>query len=448
LVFATVQLLFNAVFFMAANGIALSGDGLSILVKFYFASLVFLGGIYAYFYLINAPMKRNLGISGVDAIALFFSQWFYGERGLEDKLEDLGVEVEVPVAVASFEGKSGKALFVVPYVHFGPFGNLGGSEFCPRLSAALGGKWGNVFVFHGTVTHDFNPVSSDEFEPLLAAVKKAASSLEQKPAKASMAIARKGSAKIQLFSINGCAFASASRAPLTTEDLDFGIGLVLKEKALSSHEIAIVVDEHNAETGDITTVGPASPIANELFGAMDAALAKGGEKLPLHAGFASGSAHLKSIGGNGLRVACFLMGKELHAYLLFDANGIVPDFRDELIAKVKRRAAELGYAAHPEIFTTDTHQVNNVRGVLNPVGKDDRAVLSELSLRLFAEAAGRLEPVKFAAAEERYRTMVFGPTNSIEIISTINSIVAFSKIAAPVMLLAATGLVLWLLTKF
>jgi putative membrane protein len=448
-IFATLQLLFFATFFIAANSIGVGPDPLDTVVRFYFASLVFLVGVYAIFYFINAPMKRNLGISGVEAIALFFSQWFYGGQGLEDTFEEIGEEAELAVGAMSFTGKSTSTIFLVPYVHFGPFGNLGGSEFSSKLSSAFESQYNNAFVFHGAVTHDFNPVSSDEFAPLLAAAQKAASQLHPAPARASIDVTRQGSWKVQNFSINDSLFSSVSRAPQTTEDLDYGITLALKEKAERNHSLALIIDEHNAETGDINTVGPGSPLASELLDAMGASLQKKTTQQPLLAGFASGGTSIaKSLGKNGIRVACFLLGKKLHAYLLYDANGITPDFRDEIIAAVKRVGQSMGYSTLPEVFTTDTHQINTVRGVLNPMGRGDRKIITAITLQLFAAAQKNIEPVKFAAASERFRMKVFGGKQSVEIVSTLNSIVAFLKVAAPIVLLAATAIILWALTKF
>jgi len=53
-----------------------TGDPFNVLLKFYISSFVLLAGLYIFFLLINAPMKRTFGVASTDAVSMFFSQWF------------------------------------------------------------------------------------------------------------------------------------------------------------------------------------------------------------------------------------------------------------------------------------------------------------------------------------------------------------------------------------
>ena len=190
--FATMQMLLFAIFFLSRGGPGAESDLQGMLVKIYLASFVFLAALYALFYVVSAPMKKNLGISSLDALSMFSSQWLYGEKDLEGAFEELGEEAETLVWVSEFSGKKNHALFVVPYIHFGPFGNLGGSEFTCMISDSLSKGWRRegspkpeVFVFHGTVTHDFNPVSSSELGAVVSACQRALRRLRPTPSKMS-----------------------------------------------------------------------------------------------------------------------------------------------------------------------------------------------------------------------------------------------------------------------
>ncbi len=151
-------------------------------------------------------MKKNLGVSSMDALSMFLSQWLYGEKDLEEAFEGIGEEVETLVWVGKFEGKKNSALFVVPYIHFGPFGNLGGSEFTWQIADSLCCDYAgerkhtlrhqrDVFVFHGMATHDFNPVSSGEIHNVVGACRRAIAKLRPKMAKLSFSTCRMGTVR-------------------------------------------------------------------------------------------------------------------------------------------------------------------------------------------------------------------------------------------------------------
>lgn len=457
--FATMQLVLFAVFFLARGGYGANEDLPGLLIKVYLASFVFLTALYLVFYLISAPMKKNLGISSMDALSMFLSQWLYGEKDLEDAFEGMGEEVETLVWVGKFEGKRNNALFVVPYIHYGPFGNLGGSEFTWQIAESLccsntpGGRGHHlrhvrdVFVFHGTATHDFNPVSSGEIGKVVGACFAAMKKLRPKPAKLAFSSCRVGTVRAQAFRIDDSAFISYTRAPSTTEDVNLGLGLALMEKAKKHVSSACAVDEHNAETGDISSVEVGSPIGFEMLDATGKLFASGRKQEKYRFACASGGITLDTIGKNGVRLALFEQGSKLNALVLADCNGIKPEFRTEINELLSRLGSEVGLECRGEIMTTDTHQINTVRGVLNPLGSERRGDVMQLVRKLFSEAYGRLEEVKFASAEQRFRIKVFGTGQSAEIASTINAVVAVLRLALPIILIASAVLLLWALGK-
>ncbi|MEM4634155.1 MAG: hypothetical protein QW275_03305, partial [Candidatus Anstonellaceae archaeon] len=67
--------------------------------------------------------------------------------------------------------------------------------------------------------------------------------------------------------------------------------------------------------------------------------------------------------------------------------------------------------------------------------------------RLFYDAMSRMEEVKFDSAETRFSIKVFGTGQAAEIASTINGVVAISRVVLPIVLLASAILLLWALGK-
>ncbi|HIH29864.1 TPA: DUF2070 family protein [Candidatus Micrarchaeota archaeon] len=448
--FATMQMVFFAVFFLARGGFSAGEDFQAALIKIYFASFLLLAALYSLFYFISMPMKKNLGISSLDALSMFASQWLYGGKDLEEAFEEIGEEVETLVWLAAFKGKENSAIFVVPYIHYGPFGNLGGSEFTSMIGSSLsrhGNAKNDVFVFHGTATHDFNPVSSEEIHKVVGACEKALKRLKPASSELSFASCRVGSVRAQAYRINDSAFVSYSRAPLTTEDVNMGLGLALMEKAKKYCSSACAVDEHNAETGDISSVEVGSPIAFEMLDATEKLFQSGSKAAPFRFGCASAYPAVDTIGKNGLKLALFSQGKKMNALLLADSNGIVPEFRTELIGLMANLGREQGFICKGEVMTSDTHQINTVRGVLNPLGVAQKGDVMMAVRKLFGQAAKKLEEVKFDSAEERFRIKVFGTGQSAEIASTINAAVSILRVALPIILIASALLLLWALGK-
>ncbi|MEM4554902.1 MAG: DUF2070 family protein [Candidatus Anstonellaceae archaeon] len=444
--FATLQLILFATFHTIGGALEQEADVIGLLAKLYLAVFVFLAAIYLMFYFLSLPMKKNLKISSMDAISMFLSQWLYGEKELEEVFDEIGEEAETFVWVGKFEGKQGGAFFVVPYIHFGPFGNLGGSELTYLIAKSLSDK-ANVFVFHGTVTHDFNPVSSKEAEIVISACKKAIQKIQLRPAKFAYSECKVGSIRASAYLINDAAFVTYSRAPQTTEDINFGLGLAASQIAKSKYKSVAVVDEHNAETGDISSVEVGSPIGFEILDATAALFQTSPKKSDFLFGSASGTINLETVGKNGVKLALFKTRKKLYAILLIDANGIVPEFRSQLVELLCTLGKEKGLQCVGEVMTTDTHQINTVQGVLNPVGTTQRGDLMMLVRGLFSDAFLRLEKVKFGSAQERFKIKVFGSGQSAEIASTINGVIAILRLILPAILIGSAAFLVWALSK-
>ncbi|MCX6771658.1 MAG: DUF2070 family protein [Candidatus Micrarchaeota archaeon] len=443
-----MQLALFAFFFLTGAGFYSPFDPAGVMLRVFLSSFVFICAIYLMFYVVSAPMKKNLGVSSMDALSMFLSQWLYGEKDLEAVFDEIGEDAETLVWLGRFSGKGNDTLFVVPYIHFGPFGNLGGSEFTHMISAALcpDGRR-NVFVFHGTATHDFNPVTSDEAGKVIAACNRALARLRLAPARLSHNVCRVGSVRASAMRIGDSAFLSYTRAPKTTEDINFGLGLALMEKAKKYMKDACVVDEHNAETGDISSVEVGSHIGFEMLDATEKLLSSPHKQSPFLFGSAEAKLSIATLGSNGLKLALFAQGKKLTALLLADSNSVTPDFRESLLSLMSGLGKEHGYSCNGEVMSTDTHQINTVQGVLHPLGADDKGAVFSAVRKLFSEALTRLEPVKFGASSERFRIRVFGTGQSAEIASTINAVVALLKLALPIMLIVGAVLLVWALGK-
>lgn len=445
ILFASLQVIIYGIFLLTGSTIVLSGDPLWIIGKFFVASVIFLGFVYLFFMIINAPMKKNFGLNTLDAVSLFLSHWFYESKDIEDEFERVGEEAHTLISAFIFKRKKDTLAFVIPYVHFGPFGSLGGSNFTYLLSEQLKKKYDmKVLVFHGTVTHDLNPVASTELDKIISAFDSAYKKC--KFASSTIALSRgfAGDCFAESLIFKDSAFTAISRAPQTTEDVNFGLGLAIMSAGEKYLPMVSVIDQHNAETGEITSFEPGSEVGFNYMNCVSDSLSKKFQKSKLEVGFSQRQLNISQLGLAGIKIAVF-SSKPAYALILIDSNGVKPEARERIIEVVKKAGRERKMNLECGVYTTDTHSVNKVRGVLNPL--EEEAALADAIRSGILEAIDDMQPALFASFKEKLRIHVLGAKQSIEIISTVNAIVAVAKIAAPIIIIGSIISILWIISK-
>jgi putative membrane protein len=420
-------------------------SGTLALIKSLGASSVILFAVWAVFTILNAPGKKNFGISTVHATALFFAQWLRGNKGLEEVLADLSERAQTYLQTVAFKNERNqvKALFVVPGVHFGPFGNLGGSEYPKLVSEVLDKRFNATsFVFHATVNHDFNPAYSSSARGIANSVARDVAAETNYSRHASFLSAKKGKSSVDGYAFGNDAFLSLSRAPLTTDDIDLSTGTALRYKAASKgFQKVAVVDRHNS-IGDGKLFEMGAPEYFEYEAAIDSLKPERGQRFLLGTSKKGFGLDLKQgVAGAGLRVAVFEIGGKHSCILLFDANNAVPRFREKLLKELE------GYGFDfVDLFTTDSHSVNTINGTHNPLGERcDQDLLLATAREAVEEAIADLEPCKAAFIDKKISLTVFGAKRQNELITTINSVISVAKIIAPVALIFSVFVALVLL---
>jgi len=442
LLFAVLQLFFYMFFlfeFKAAEYFA-SDIMLGLMIKAYLASFILLAAVYVLFAVINAPMKKTFGYGSTDVFALFVSQWLYKKNDLESAFERIGENAKTIVGVVGFKRKKDAVFFIVPYVHFGPFGNLGGSEFSHLIAEEIKKNYNTEsFVFHGTVTHDLNPTSSAELKKITEAIKRILKRAEYESGTVALGTGRCDECVAEALFFGDDAFIGVTRAPRLTEDINFGLGLSMIMAAEKKVGNAVIADQHNAELGEITSFEPASEVGYKYIKAVEAAVAEKRKPQKLKIGIAAKASSANSVGKAGIKVAA-LSSAPAYMIILIDSNGITPEFKE----KIEKSIMD-GYGYKAAVFTTDTHETNTVRGVLNPA-KEEEVLLGEILLAA-EEAIKDMQEARAFVDKEWFDIKTIGAKHSIEIVSTINSIVAIAKIVTPLALIGAVVAILAVFSK-
>lgn len=414
-------------------------------VKILVSSGILLLGLWTLFYLLNAPGKRNFGISTVQAVALFFAQWTTGKKEFEEILAEMGEPVETAIEGVVFKNARGrnKAVFLSPQVHFGPFGNVGGSEFPFLLSQKVSADAkAPCFVFHSTVNHDFNPVHSSSHALIAKKAVQQIAGAKNFASSACFMQTREGSASVAGFAFGGNALLTLSRAPESTEDIELSLGLALKNATLKKFDNAVVVDRHNSLTdGSIFRVG------SREFGEFHKAVSKIAPSAQSRFKMGVAEKTLESftldngIGKAGIKAAVFEIGGRKYCIVVIDGNNILPSFRANALLALRNYGFEWA-----DVFSTDTHAGNKIGGVHNPVGRnlDHEKLIAEIKQSV-KEASGDLEECKAAFFYDTVGLSVLGGRKQSELTSTINSVVAIARVLAPAIFAISVLLVLALL---
>ena len=408
----------------------------ALLIKIVIASLILVVAIYSFVVIIESPMKRNLGVGGLELLSLFLAHVTEGSNSLEGLFEDMGEPIDTIIGVMAFKNKNGlKAIFLSPSVHPGPIGNIGGGNMPTQLANKFEPF---TMVSHGPSTHDFNPVSAKEISKIEKVVKDTLESLEYSNKAGKFSRVQSGNAKIGAQYFDNNLVLLATMAPEGFDDMDFGVGLALINlaKAKTGAENVILVECHNAFKGDGGRILPGN---KEVFELMDAVekLQSPEEENNIKVGCAydpmDDVSKDEGVGESGVKVMVLEVDNQKTGYILLDSNNMIIGFRERILKHLK----DIGLD-EAEILTSDTHFVNALSGGHNPVGTKKQDVILEHIIKSTEDAMKDLEDVTVACDVSRIKDLkTLGPTHATELVTTISSIVAVSKIFAPLIFIIA-----------
>ena len=413
----------------------------SMILKVIVGSVIFILAIYSFITVVESPMKKNLGIGILDLLSLFIAHMNEGSKSLESLFDNMGEPISTVVTFISFRTKKGiKSLFVSPSVHPGPLGDIGGSNM-PTILAERFNHF--TMIAHGPSTHDFNPVATRELDKIESAIKTGLDKIEYSPKATLFKRYKEEKANIGVQFFNKGMVILSTFAPEGSDDIEFGVGLTMMTQSKSRCKVqdSIIVDCHNSFTPESGGVLPGNDEVFEIITAIDKIDLENEYhdiKVGCYENPMNDLGKNEGVGESGIKTMVIEVANQKTAYILFDSNNMEIGFRAEIIDTVK----ELGID-EVEVMTTDTHSVNTISRGYNPIGLTKRAEITEYIKESVIKAIDDLEEVEVGTGTEKIENLkTFGPTNSTELISTISSIVAVSKIIAPVLFISAIIIVI------
>jgi putative membrane protein len=407
-----------------------------IILKAFVASIIFVIAIYAFVTVIASPFKKNLGIGVLDLLSLFIAHMNEGSNSLEGLFENMSEAIDTIVTFVSFRTENGiKALFVSPSVHPGPLGDLGGSN----MPTILANKFDFfTMVAHGPSTHDFNPIAVSEIDKIENSIKEGLEKIEYSNSASKFIRYNSKKANIGVQFFNEGMVILSTFAPEAVDDIEFGVGLTMMAQSRNHCNVndSVIVDCHNSFTAESGEVLPGNAEVFQLIDVIDL-INPEQEKYDIRIGCHSDNMDdldkNDGVGESGIKTMIVEVENQRTAYVLLDANNMEIGFRQEIIDAVQDLEID-----EIEVMTTDTHTVNTISRGYNPIGIVKRAEITEYIKISITEAIKDLEKVEVGTGTEKIENLnTFGPKNSTELISTISSVVAVSKIIAPVLLITS-----------
>jgi putative membrane protein len=299
------------------------------------------------------PMVR----STFRILQAFLSAWTEKDpTKMEEFTEGRAQEESVGTSVIKFSRADGSfaAAIVLPDIHPGPFGTVGGSNLPYVLYQNYGGK---ALVMHSVSDHSLNIPSKREVDRYLKSI----SSLEIVERGDSCSLPSQ--TKVGRSTTTGLAFGRAvvvmlSLAPYGMEDVPQSVRAELESygKEIGFSEV-LVVDCHNAMGKQLDDEDKRSLLSSAKQ-CLDNLVGKPQEKFRV--GFSdladSGiSIASEELGQSGVAVMVFSAGDQNHAIGWADSNNMENSLRDHIMSKV---AGELSML---EVCTSDTHSTSGTR---------------------------------------------------------------------------------------
>ena len=401
---------------------------------------IYAAAVFGFLHVVDRPWRRSLGVSMLDFLRGFVGYVAEDSHELEEFFEELGEDAVVPVSLLVFRRPSGteKARFVLPMIHPGPMGEIGGGNLPERVATSAEGL---AFAPHATAGHDFNLVTEREVDSVLDAVRRAESSLRFDENATRSVRVEHGEASLLGQRFGGSALLVSTFAPGAADDIQFGAGMPARLAARATGlDDVLLVDAHNCNVGlDVDEIPHVAPGSERAFDLLDAAETVGeglvaGESGPLSLGVAWDATDWtprEGIGPLGVRVAVVDVGGQTTAYVLVDGNNMVPGLRRQILDRLDERVDAA------EVMTTDTHIVTTVEAD-NQVGEKIAAAdLVELVDDLTVAALDDREPVQCGMATERATVTVFGNDRTETLASHANAVVSIGGALAGAVIVAA-----------
>ncbi|MEM0148057.1 MAG: DUF2070 family protein [Candidatus Micrarchaeaceae archaeon] len=426
----------------------------ALLIKLYSGIFVFTIVIYLIFYAFNKPSKKSLGFNAMEVFSAMFRDWLFNIT-TTSPFGKYGTYIDLRVDILIFIKNRIKAIFFIPGIHYGPMGNLCGSNFPYLLEDYTEKKYKiPLFAMHSTTNEDLNPVSAAEINKFKSLIRNEIKYNAGKNSRVRFEKGRYRNSRVTALCFDKVSLVTFSRAPAITEDITPEASSMFKLLLDKKIGESILIDAHNsryetAKKQDLENIKIDSRTAKEYINAIDnLKQIHDAKEIKLGIGKVELYKKLKKpldLAQGSLNIAIFQLNSFKYAIVQFNSNNIFPSLRNKIIKYMKKKGIDA------EVYTTDTHAVNsisidasNVLGKFTSFNKLVRP-LNEAT----EQALKNMEVVKIRHEQKLIRNFkVWGYNSRAKMLSVTNAILSISKIIIPTIILSGfviAGLIIYLI---
>jgi putative membrane protein len=329
---------------------------------------------------VSHPFERDLKINGPELLRAFgYSYLVDNPEPFEDLLSTIATIQDTPIEVIVFRSNDELiAVGIIPYIHPGPFRNIGSSALPSIIMRHVKEKYGvPAFVMHGTCTHHQNLTTKRDYGIILDEIDRLIDQTEVHHTISGPHWTDTGRFKVWTFFVGKDVIAISTSAPLDTDDIALEVGRdaanMCRERVPELSGVAIV-DAHNCIDGDTESVMPGDKEAEEYVGALCSAIFSTSNRestmfsVGVHQFMPSNIFESDGLGPGGITTIVLKTNQREMALISIDANNMLQGFREKIIELLVAQGFD-----DVEVVTTDTHVVNAIsvssRGY-DPIGSN------------------------------------------------------------------------------
>jgi putative membrane protein len=403
-----------------------------------------------FIYVLDQMGKTSYGVASIKIFKSFMLNWVAALNSpLESFFEEMGKDKDVPVNLLKFDSSKPKAAIIVPFVHPGPFKNIG-SSLLPSLLKKEFEKTYNcsACVPLGLLGHELDAASQAQNHKIIDHVLRGAD-FEASMSKATPFVrVSKGnvSASCQIF--EKTALLSFTLSPKTTEDFPQELERIIQEETkMLGLDSAILINAHNSLTENSENEASLEVLRDVAFDCLQKAIS---QKSYL---FEVGSATVypsefslkDGMGAGGITAVVIRVNGEKALYVVIDGNNMISGLREKILCALNSDGFD-----QCEVFTTDTHAVSAVvvgRRGYHPIGElinQDRLI--EIIKEAAHNAVANLETCKVGYRHIEVPKVRLIGTESLESLTVLidKTIRRAKQIVAPIFGLEGLLLILLL----
>lgn len=334
----------------------------------------------------------------------FISSWTENRSGgIEEMFEARAHEEKVSTGILRLMSTGGEIALVLPEVHPGPFGQVGGSNLPYALFGHFGGR---ALVMHGVSGHSLNIPSKREVDRYIAGlderVIKGSGSTATEPVQITL-----GSATATAIAFGRTALVMLSLAPKGMEDVPQDVRIELESHAADIGFYLLLADCHNSMGGQLDSEDKSDLVAAAkkcLDSLRSAPQHEFSASFALLSDVPHALAGAAELGQSGLAVVVLKIVGTDYAIGWADANNMENDLRNRIISASTR-------VRLLEVCTSDTHATSGKRtkeGYFALGTASSQDAVAKAFVEMCAVAAGQLEPCSFESAVASTRVKVMG----------------------------------------